>query len=648
MLIVEDDENQLFIIEDSLRKMGFPVIGVGLGKNAIEQYRRNPGALIILDYNLPDMTGIDVIDELTKEYTSVDFITMTAYGNEKVAVEMMKRGARDYIVKDANFLDFLPSVIANNANRLMVEYKLRKSEEALLETREMYYDLFENSMDAIYVSSKDGKLQAFNKSMEKLLSYSKEELESLNLRDIYYAPIERLLFIEEIERKGYVKDFEVKLIDKHQKVLHCLITATTKHNSSSEIIGFSGIIHNITSRKEYEKKLAESEERYRNLFERIPLGLYISNPNGELIDVNQGFLKLLEIAGDKSLIKNLNTNELYVNPEDRNLWKQRMDKFGTVTFVFEIQTLSGKRKWVEDTARAVRNSDGTVKFYEGVMKDITGERINNMERENLISQLRAEKEKSDQLTSEMMDLNYELIVSGEQLKTINASKDKLFSIIAHDLKSPFTGFMGLANILHEDIINLSREEISDMASAMSVSARNIYELLTNLLEWSRLQGGLMEINFQTIQLRNKVDKTIQLLKSQADNKKISLLNDIKPESTVYADTNLLSSLFRNIIGNAIKFTPDNGYVRIGNIEDNGSMISFFIEDNGVGMSGDTIRNLFDLDKHNSTLGTRNEKGTGLGLILVKEMLDKQNGKIEVKSEIDKGTRFIITLPRNES
>ncbi len=644
IIVVEDDDNQLLVIEDSLRKLGFEVISTMLGEEGISLYKSTDNGLLLLDYNLPDMNGFDVIDTLRKEGYKVEFITMTAFGNEHVAVEMMKRGARDYIVKDLNFLDFLPSVVLNTVDRILTERKLIASEQALKEAQERYYHLFENSLDAIFFADKEGNIQACNNSMLILLGYTKNEIFEISFKDLFANYTDRMGFFTEIENNGYVKNYEAQLINKNGQILSCLISGNIRKDSFGKKTGYEGIIHDITARKRAEMKLAESEAKYRSLFERIPLGLYITTPDGRFIDGNQELLKMLELNSKDELYK-IDGKSLYFNLADHDRWLQNIEKNNVVYAELQMRTPSGKILWVQDSARAVRNLNGNIQFIEGVLKDITEKKLYEEEREKLIAELKSSKSKIEELANEIMDLNYELIVSAEQLKNINHSKDKLFSIIAHDLKSPFTGFMGLTEVISKDIDDLTKEEIVVMADAMNSSAKNIYELLINLLEWSRLQGGLIELNIEPLNLKRNIDVNLNLSKHQADKKQISLINEVDESLYVLSDKNLLNTLLRNLISNAVKFTNINGYVKLYVQNVTTKELTFCVEDNGIGMDEEALNSLFRIEKHYTTLGTNNEKGTGLGLILCKELLDKLNGHISVESQKGVGTKFFITLPK---
>lgn len=229
------------------------------------------------------------------------------------------------------------------------------------------------------------------------------------------------------------------------------------------------------------------------------------------------------------------------------------------------------------------------------------------------------------------------------LKQSNSTKDKFFSIIAHDLKSPFTALLGLSEYLAEDSDDLEPGEVVEYAQGIYTAAKNIYGLLENLLEWSRIQTGRFEpvpTRFDIYKLSHSI---VQLFHSNIAKKQIDLSVKISPEQYVYADVNAISTTMRNLLSNAIKFTPVGGKVEIlGVIE--GTMLKIKIKDNGVGIPEETIKNLFRLDVQTSTLGTNNEKGTGIGLILCKEFVERNSGEFLVESTVGIGTTFSFTIP----
>jgi PAS domain S-box-containing protein len=234
----------------------------------------------------------------------------------------------------------------------------------------------------------------------------------------------------------------------------------------------------------------------------------------------------------------------------------------------------------------------------------------------------------------------------EELKQLNQTKDKLFSIIAHDLRSPFNATIGLAEILAEDMKTLTRDEIKSCVTDISNSLRAQYRMLENLLNWSRLQIGRMDFKQEELNLFKIADEVVKILSRNAVLKQIELVNQINKDVIAFADENMLRSIIHNLISNAIKFTNPGGLVSISSIEKD-DLQQITISDNGVGMNYEDKEKIFRIDSKHTTLGTKGEKGTGLGLALIKEMVEKHNCKIWVDSEPGKGSVFNFTLPMKQ-
>ncbi|MGD1843275.1 MAG: two-component regulator propeller domain-containing protein [Thermonemataceae bacterium] len=229
------------------------------------------------------------------------------------------------------------------------------------------------------------------------------------------------------------------------------------------------------------------------------------------------------------------------------------------------------------------------------------------------------------------------------LEALNATKDKFFSILAHDIKGPLNSLTAFLDIMSKHSEEMSQEDVQFMSSSLNKSVKNLYSLLENVLSWSRSQMGVLEYAFAPIPLKKIVDDALQLLEVSAHNKGIDLFNHVDETIVVYVDVNSINTVFRNLISNAIKFTSVDGKVQV-NARVTPPCVEVTIEDNGLGMSKKVQERIFQLDKRISTKGTANETGTGLGLILCKEFVEKNEGKIWVESEEGKGTTFIFTLP----
>jgi signal transduction histidine kinase len=231
----------------------------------------------------------------------------------------------------------------------------------------------------------------------------------------------------------------------------------------------------------------------------------------------------------------------------------------------------------------------------------------------------------------------------DKLHELNVTKDKFFSIIAHDLKNPFSALIGFSKIMVTEFENFEKEQIKDFLASVHQTSQNTYNLLENLLEWAKTQTGKIQWNPEKVELSSVAGSEIDFLKRNAHNKNIRLQNEIDQKIQVLADKNMLHTVFRNLISNAIKFTPLGGQVVVHSQQVNG-FIETRVRDTGIGIAKTDIEKLFRIDVHFSTNGTHNEKGTGLGLILCKEFIEKNGGKIWAESKEGNGSIFAFTLP----
>lgn len=233
--------------------------------------------------------------------------------------------------------------------------------------------------------------------------------------------------------------------------------------------------------------------------------------------------------------------------------------------------------------------------------------------------------------------------SRNELAKLNASKDKFFSIIAHDLKNPIGTFSNVSTLLNDEYDELSEEDKREFIKMLKDSSKNISELLENLLQWSRAQTGRINYEPLPIELHRIVHTNMDLMRMSADKKQIALNNNIDKNFLITADHNMITTVLRNLISNAIKFTEKNGEVNV-DAQKNDGHVSIYVKDTGVGISDEDKRKLFKIDKSISSVGTNDETGTGLGLILCKEFVEMHGGEIGVESELGEGSVFHFTIP----
>jgi signal transduction histidine kinase len=278
---------------------------------------------------------------------------------------------------------------------------------------------------------------------------------------------------------------------------------------------------------------------------------------------------------------------------------------------------------VKDTAKKILNSEGNVIYFEGSLEDIT---------EQLIAQ-------------EALENNE------RELRILNAEKDKFFSIVAHDLKSAFNSMLGFSDLLIKNFDNYDQDKKKKFVDIIQQSIQNTYKLLENLLVWSRAQRGIIDYNPEIHNLYLMTDETIGILQQTADNKAVSIINSISESIFVHVDKNMVLTILRNLINNAVKFTPKKGEVKISAVhiksDDHLPFVRIAVKDNGIGIKKESLEKLFKLSESLSTKGTDNEPGTGLGLILCKDFVEKHGGEMNVESEPGKGSIFEFTLPTGQ-
>ncbi len=285
--------------------------------------------------------------------------------------------------------------------------------------------------------------------------------------------------------------------------------------------------------------------------------------------------------------------------------------------IYELEELckDGSWVWIEATATAIYDQDGNISGYHGVSRDIS------------------ERKKAELLLKERES----------QLRELNSTKDKLFSIIAHDLRSPFNAILGFSEILIENIKDFEVAKSIKYLEIINSSAKNTLILLDNLLTWANAQTGKNRYKPEITNLPVIIHEILEESKSMANIKSISLNNTLTDDIEVYADVNMLKTILRNLTSNAIKYTGSNGEVSISAVQ-NQNNIEITVADNGVGMGEEIRIKVFEMNSNITTVGTAKEKGSGLGLILCKEFVEMHGGEIWVESELGKGSSFIFSLP----
>jgi signal transduction histidine kinase len=280
--------------------------------------------------------------------------------------------------------------------------------------------------------------------------------------------------------------------------------------------------------------------------------------------------------------------------------------------------------------------------------------IADSEKQNRVAELVIANEEKAKRVAELVIANEEkqkrvaeLVISNNELQQslqLNADKDLFISIMAHDLRSPFNALLGLSDLLIDNLRIYNIDEIEELVTHIKTSAEGTYALLEDLLKWTRAQSGSIPFNPQNLNIEDICKNILEFQYTNASSKKITINLLVRNNLTVYSDTDMLKTILRNLISNAIKFTNTGGVIKIS-AEENLENTIISVSDNGIGMSPEKMKKLFDFSqKQTSSSGTANETGTGFGLLFCKEFVEKHGGKIWVESQCGKGSNFIFTLP----
>jgi PAS domain S-box-containing protein len=370
------------------------------------------------------------------------------------------------------------------------------------------------------------------------------------------------------------------------------------------------------------ESFSENDEKYKALLETSPNAISIATFDGKFVDCNNEFSTLLgysehEIIGsyakelniwknadrEKLLMNELSANGFVKNFEVFFIRKNAEEVFANLfARIIQIDDISYVLCFVEDKTKQIE-------FEKGLKK------------------------------------------SEQHLRELNMTKDKFFSIIAHDLKSPFNAILGFAELLYQDFDLYNNDDKRNFAKNIMYASKNTYKLIENLLQWSRTQTGKIKYRPDYYDFSIIANDTISVLREQAIKKNITLRSDISFNTIAYFDSNMIITLLRNLVSNAIKFSFRDSevfirseYIKKEVDSQKKSYLQISVSDKGVGIRKENFDKLFYIDKHFKTEGTENEKGTGLGLILCKEFVEINDGTIWLESEIGKGSTFYFCLP----
>ncbi|MFA7227884.1 MAG: PAS domain-containing sensor histidine kinase [Melioribacteraceae bacterium] len=405
--------------------------------------------------------------------------------------------------------------------------------------------------------------------------------------------------------------FESRWVKKNGQSLLLREICKPAKNENGEVLFYDCVVEDITDHVIIEKLIADIKAGDYSILKALPDLIFVLTRDGKFIDYQSNFQKLFV---NKFQLKGQSIRTVFPEPVSDRIMESisaALDSGGIEMFEFNLE------------------SKTETEFFEARFV-IAGHDIVLMILRDISKQKHAE---------------IQIKKFTEELKNLNATKDKFFSILSHDLRTPINGLLGYAELLSKELDSLDKEEIKHFAGNIGEIAKSTNTLLSNILDWSRIQTGRMYLHKQTMDISKSTSRIVSLLAAAASNKNIALISEVAPGTKIFADENMMQSILINLAGNAIKFTRNGGMVKIGCIEENGDF-HLSVSDNGIGISKLDLVKLFDSEIIFSTNGTAKENGTGLGLLLCKEFVERHGGRIWVESIIGSGTTLHFTIPKN--
>ncbi len=456
----------------------------------------------------------------------------------------------------------------------------------------------------------------------EILGYSPDEILGKTLFDII-VPEEKdklmTLFRQIVDNREPVIRLENSSIHKNGSVIYIETNGVPYYNSGGDLMGFRGINQDITKYVQTEKALRKNESRLEDALDMAKLGMWEFDivRNGFVLDDRFYSLFGTSVKEQGSFVPRIDFTKKFIHPDDREAASDKVQKAQisgdpSLSMEHRILRFDGEVRYIFARFVFQKDEKGNNRMNYGVNQDITA-----------------------------------IIKAELELRELNAAKDKFFSILAHDLRGPLSSFVGATEILFEDILTMEKAEVKDIINGLKKSASNIYSLLENLLEWSRLVRNRMDFTPEKFNLKNKIDACTGILSENAGKKRIEMEINVPDDIEVIADNHMFDGIIRNLVSNAIKFTPVGGKVSVTADYKSDHSIEVKINDSGIGMTSELKSKLFLLNEKTNRTGTEGEPSSGLGLLLCKEFVEKHGGEICVESEVGKGSTFSFIIPQSD-
>ena len=629
VLLVDDSRSLANALREVFESNAYTVDVALTGQDALEAFKAKHYDLAVLDYHLPDIMGNALLKAFVLQRPETICVMITTNTQPKLALEWMQSGAAAYVRKpfDPEYLVKVCEGARRERSQLRIKDLLEQRTRELRKSESRYRRLINNLPDIVYIYSDLRGGVFWSPSVESVLGYTVEQLQAnpfLWNESIHPEDKEKvtMAIIESSQGKPFEIEYRIQDSRGDWLWLHDRSTASITRDGETMV---EGIATDITDRKRAEEALMDERLRMFNIIKGTNVGTWEWNvQKGETV-FNERWAEIIGYTLDELAPVSIETWAKHTHPDDLKVSMDLLERhFSGDLDYYECEARmkhkSGGWIWVLDRGRVFTwTEDGKPLWMFGTHLDITDRKL----AEEKIRSINA------------------------QLQKANAEKDMLFSIIAHDLKSPVSGLVGSTAILSREFDLLSQRDARLLWDGLHKSATNIAALLDDLLQWSLMSQGGMDFAPAPSSLKELTDASLATAQDVAKSKEIRIRGDIPHDVSVLADQPMINTVIRNVVFNAIKFTPRGGEIVITARQEGGN-VTMAIQDNGTGMDEQTLATIFSLVNKKRRLGTEGEKGTGLGLILCRQFIEKHGGQIWLESKPGQGTTVFFTLPTQET
>jgi len=571
--------------------------------------------IILSDYSLPGFNGMQALEIAMKICPEIPFISISGTAGEEIAVEMLKKGAVDYIIKDR--IKRLPFAVEGALKKKEAKAATRKAEEALKTSESKYSDLYENAPDMfISMEAVTGTIIKCNKTVTEITNYSKDEITGLSIFELYHPDClrEAKKAFTQFNTTGELRNVELQMRKKDGSKIDISTNATAVRDESGRILYSRSVLRDITERKRAEEKIRLLAHTIKSISEIIS----ITDLEDKFTFVNQALSDKYGYSYDEIIGQHVNILRSPNNPPE--LLEDVLKHSRKDSWKGELQNLTkdGREFPISLKTSKIVNENGDILGLFGIAEDIT-------ERKRVVQELIDAKEKAEEMSR---------------------LKSNFLANMSHEIRTPLSGILGFSDII-QDENNL--EAVKKMAEIINDSGNRLLNSLNQILDLSSLESNTKKVNYKLIDINYIIKETIVLFSVTADKKNLKLKIEFDINTLMaYTDTDLISKTLNNLINNAIIYT-NRGSVTVRAKEEiinEKECIVINVIDTGIGIEKKNLEIIFDEFRQVSEGWGRSFEGNGLGLSLCKKYMNLIGGSISVTSELGKGSDFRLVIPKN--